>query len=207
MSQIRVALLSALMVISLAACTKSGSAGGGAALTKDDMDLGNPNAKVTVVEYASVGCPVCAKWQKEVFPDFKAKYIDSGKVHYVFREMLVGQGAEVQVAAAGFLLARCAGKDKYFAVTDAIFKDQQQAFEAPRDTLVDVAKSVGMTEDQFNKCTNDEKSIQALNDRVDHHNRDDKVNSTPTFVINGKQMEPGYHSLDEIDAAIKAAGA
>ncbi|MBS0360048.1 MAG: DsbA family protein [Proteobacteria bacterium] len=207
MSQIRLALVSALMVVSLAACSKGGAGGGGAALTKDDMDLGNPNAKVTVVEYASVGCPICAKWQKEVFPAFKTKYIDSNQVHYVFREMLVGGGAEVQVAASGFLLARCAGKDKYFNVTDAIFNDQQQAFEAPRDTLLDVAKSVGMTEDQFNKCITDEKAIQALNDRVDHHNKDDKVNSTPTFVINGKQMEPGYHSLDEIDAAIKAAGA
>lgn len=206
MSQIRVALVTALMVVGLAACSKGG-AGGGTALTKDDMDLGSPTAKVTVVEYASVGCPICAKWQKEVFPDFKAKYIDTNKVHYVFREMLVGGDAEVQVAASGFLLARCAGKDKYFAVTDAIFKDQQQAFEAPRDTLLDVAKSMGMTEDQFTKCVTDEKAIQALNDRVQRHNRDDKVNSTPTFVINGKQLEPGYHSLDEIDAAIKAAGA
>ena len=206
MSQIRVALVTALMVVGLAACSKGG-AGGGAALTKDDMDLGNPNAKVTVVEYASVGCPICAKWQKEVFPAFKAKYIDTNQVHYVFREMLVGGDAEVQVAASGFLVARCAGKDKYFTVTDAIFKDQQQAFEAPRETLLDVAKSVGMTEDQFNKCVNDETAIKALQDRVDHHNRDDKVNSTPTFVINGKQLEPGYHSLDEIDAAIKSAGA
>src|SRR3569623_192870 len=182
------------MVVRLAACSKSVAGAGGAALTKDDIDLGNPNAKVTVVEYASVGCPVCAKWQKEVFPAFKAKYVDSNKVHYVFREMLVGGGAEVQVAASGFLLARCAGKDKYFSVTDAIFNDQQQAFEAPRETLLDVAKSVGMTEDQFNKCITDEKAIQALNDRVDHHNRDDKVNSAPTFDINGKQMEPGYHT-------------
>ncbi|MBS0334569.1 MAG: DsbA family protein [Proteobacteria bacterium] len=206
MSQIRVALLSALMVVSLAACSKGGGAAG-PALTKDDMDLGNPNAKVTVVEYASVGCPICAKWQKEVFPAFKAKYIDTNQVHYVFREMLVGGDSEVQVAASGFLLARCAGKDKYFTVTDAIFKNQQQAFEAPRETLLDVAKSIGMTEDQFTKCVTDEKAIQALDDRVQHHSRDDKVNSTPTFVINGKQLEPGYHSLEEIDAAIKSAGA
>jgi protein-disulfide isomerase len=159
-----------------------------------------------VVEYASVGCPVCAKWQKEVYPAFKAKYIDPGKVHYVFREMLVGQGAEIQVAASGFLLARCAGKDKYFAVTDAIFKNQEQAFQAPRETLVDIAKSVGMTDDSFNKCINDETALKALNDRVERHNRVDHVNSTPTFVINGKAMEPGYHTLEEIDAAIKAAG-
>lgn len=206
MSQIRMALVSALAAVSLAACSNAGG-GGGAALTKDDMDLGDAASKVTVVEYASVGCPICAKWQKEVFPAFKAKYIDTKKVHYVFREMLVGGDAEVRVAASGFLVARCAGKDKYFAVNDAIFNNQQQAFEAPRETLLDVAKSVGMTEEQFNKCTTDEKAIQALNDRVEKHSRDDKVNSTPTFVINGKQLEPGFHSLDEIDAAIKAAGA
>jgi protein-disulfide isomerase len=199
----RVAVAMALVMFGVAACSKGG---GGTALTQDDMDQGNAQAKVTVVEYASVGCPICAKWQKEVYPAFKAKYIDTNKIHYVFREMLVGQGAEVAVAASGFLLARCAGKDKYFAVTDAIFNSQQQAFEAPRETLLNVAKSVGMTDDAFNKCIDDEKAMQALQDRVDHHNRDDHVNSTPTFVINGKSLEPGYHSLDEIDAAIKAAG-
>jgi protein-disulfide isomerase len=197
-----VALLLALTMFGAAACSQKA----GTALTQDDMSLGNPQAKVTVVEYASVGCPICAKWQKEVYPAFKAKYVDTAKVHYIFREMLVGGGAEVAVASAGFLVARCAGKEKYFAVNDAIFNNQQQAFEAPRQTLLDVAKSVGMTEDSFNKCINDEKAIQALNDRVDRHTRVDHINSTPTFVINGKSMEPGYHTLDEIDAAIKAAG-
>ena len=203
MLRTRVAVAMALVMFGAAACSKGG---GGTALTQDDMDQGNAQAKVTVVEYASVGCPVCAKWQKEVYPAFKAKYIDTNKIHYVFREMLVGAGPEIAVAASGFLVARCAGKDKYFAVNDAIFKNQEQAFQAPRETLVDIAKSVGMTEDGFNKCINDDKAIQALNDRVERHVRDDHVNSTPTFVINGKAMEPGYHSLAEIDAAIKAAG-
>ena len=120
--------------------------------------------------------------------------------------MLVGQGAEIALAEAGFLLARCAGKDKYFNVTDAIFKNQEQAFNSPRETLDDIAKSVGMTEDQFNKCINDEAAIKALDERVQRHTRDDHVNSTPTFVINGKAMDPGYHTLDEMDATIKAAG-
>jgi protein-disulfide isomerase len=203
MVRIRVALLMALTMFGASACSQST----GTAITQDDMDLGSAQSKITVVEYASVGCPVCAKWQKEVYPAFKAKYIDSNKVHYVFREMLVGGGPEITVAASGFLVARCAGKDKYFAVNDAIFKNQEQAFEAPRQTLLDVAKSVGMTEDSFNKCINDEKAIKALDDRVTRHTRDDHVNSTPTFVINGKALEPGYHTLDEIDAAIKAAGA
>ncbi len=200
-TRIATALMLALAVVG---CSPKG--GGQGAKLPDDMDLGNPNAKVTVVEYASVGCPVCGKWSREVWPAFKAKYVDTNKVHYVFKEMLVGGGAEVQVAASGFLVARCAGKDKYFNVTDAIFKNQEQAFNAPRETLDDIAKSVGMTEDQFNKCINDEAAIKALNDRVERHNRDDHVNSTPTFVINGKALEPGFHTLDELDAAIKAAG-
>jgi protein-disulfide isomerase len=204
MLRMRVALLMALTMFGAAACSKAGGASGA---LPDDMAMGNPQSKVTVVEYASVGCPVCAKWQKEVYPAFKAKYIDTNKVHYVFREMLVGGGPEITVAASGFLVARCAGKDKYFAVNDAIFKNQSQAFEAPRETLLDIAKSVGMTEDGFNKCINDADAIKALNDRVDRHNRVDHINSTPTFVINGKSLEPGYHSLDEIDAAIKSAGA
>jgi len=202
MLRMKVALMVALAVFGAAACSPKT---GGAALP-DDMDLGNAQSKVTVVEYASVGCPVCAKWYREVYPAFKSKYIDTGKIHYVFREMLVGGGAEVAVAASGFLVARCAGKDKYFAVNDAIFKSQEQAFAAPRETLVEIAKSVGMTDDAFNKCITDEKAIKALDDRVEHHTRDDHVNSTPTFVINGKAMEPGYHSMEEMDAAIKAAG-
>jgi len=192
-----------MMALAVVACSPKTGQGG---KLPDDMDLGNAQAKVTVVEYASVGCPVCGKWYREVWPAFKAKYVDTGKTHYVFKEMLVGGGAEVAVAEAGFLLARCAGKDKYFAVTDAIFKNQEQAFNAPRETLEDIAKSIGMTEDQFNKCVTDEGAIKALQDRVERHSRDEHVNSTPTFVINGKAMEPGYHTLEEMDAAIKEAG-
>jgi len=201
MTRIATALMLAL---TMAACSQGGGGQGGK--LPDDMDMGNAQAKVTVVEYASVGCPVCGKWYREVWPAFKAKYVDTGKVHYVFKEMLVGGGPEIQVAASGFLVARCAGKDKYFAVTDAIFKDQDQAFNDPRTTLENIAKSVGMTEDGFNKCVTDEAAIKALNDRVERHNRDDHVSSTPTFVINGKAMEPGYHTMEEMDAAIKAAG-
>ena len=166
-----------------------------------DESLGAADAPVVIVEYASMTCPHCAHFHETTFPELKKRYIDTGKVRFIFREFPLDP-----LAAAGSMLARCAGKDKYFAVTDAIFQQQQQAFEAPRETLLNVAKSVGMTDDSFNKCINDEKAIQALNDRVERHTREDKINSTPTFVINGKGMEPGFHTLDEMDAAIKAAG-
>ena len=196
-------LLMALAALSLAACNGAKTAGS----LPDDMSLGNPQAKVTVVEYASVGCPVCGRWDREVYPAFKAKYIDTGKINYVFREMLVGGGSEVAVASGGFLLARCAGKDKYFAVNDAVFAAQPGVFEAPRETLVTIAKSMGMTEAQFSKCVNDEPALLALNKRVESNAKLGGVDSTPTFVINGKKLEAGFQPLTVLDAAIAEAQA
>jgi protein-disulfide isomerase len=196
------AVVAALLSLGLASCSQNKSF----QALPDDMSLGNTDAKITVVEYASVGCPVCGKWQAEVYPAFKAKYIDSGKVNYVFREMLVGGDAEVTVASAGFLLARCAGKDKYFQINDAIFAAQPGVFYSPRDTLLDIAKSAGLNEAQFDKCVQDEAQVKALNDRVQNNAKAHDVGFTPTFEINGRKMEPGYHSLQELDAAIANAG-
>jgi len=202
MSRVKMVVLAALALLVASCGQKGGGAAGG---LPDDMSLGNPQAKVTVEEYASVGCPICGRWYREVYPAFKAKYIDTGKINFVSKEMLVGGGAEIAVAANGFVLARCAGKDKYWTVVDAIYKNQDQAFQAPRETLLDIARSIGMTEDQFNKCVSDEAAIKALNDRVDRHSRKDGVDSTPTFVVNGKKLEPGFHPLSDLDAAIAAA--
>ncbi|MDB5425592.1 MAG: putative disulfide isomerase [Phenylobacterium sp.] len=204
MRRFQVIAMTALLAFSLAACNGAKTAGGA---LPDDMSQGDPKAKVTVVEYASVGCPVCGRWQKEVYPAFKAKYIDTGKIHYVFREMLVGGGSEVAVASGGFLLARCAGKDKYFSVNDAVFASQPGVFDAPRETLLNVAKSVGMTEAQFNKCVGDEPALLALNKRVEDNAKQGGVDSTPTFVVNGKKLDPGFQPLEVLDAAIAEAQA
>jgi protein-disulfide isomerase len=176
-----------------------------AASGAEDMSLGNPNAKVTVIEYASVACPVCGHWYREVFPAFKAKYIDTGKVRFVTREMLVGDDTEVAIASTGFLMARCAGRDKYFKVTDAIYTQQAQVYQQPRQTLLGIAKSVGLSEAQFNACVSDQTALAALNARVETYATHYFIQSTPTFVINGKVMEAGYHTLPELDAVIAAA--
>ena len=201
MRRFQVIVMTVLAAFTLAAC--NAKTGGGA--TPDDMSLGNPKAKVTVIEYASVGCPVCARWQKEVYPAFKTKYIDTGKVNYVFREMLVGGGSEVAVASGGFLMARCIGKDKYFAINDAVFASQPGVFEAPRETLLNIAKSSGMTEAAFNKCVGDEQALLALNKRVEKNAKDGQVDSTPTFVVNGKKLDAGYQPIEVLDAAIAEA--
>jgi protein-disulfide isomerase len=193
-----------LTAATLAACAKKGS-GSAAAALPNDMSLGNPKAKVTVVEYASVACPVCGRWFKEVWPAFKAKYVDTGRINFIYREMLVGGAEEQEAAASGFLLARCAGKDKYFQMVDAIYNSQPDLFSDPRGVLLNIAKSAGMTEAQFDACVGDRNSLEALQARVEANMKIDNVNATPTFVINGKALEPGFHPLTDLDAAIAAA--
>ncbi|HYE41751.1 MAG TPA: DsbA family protein [Caulobacteraceae bacterium] len=184
--------------LALAAC---GGAKDGAASAEGDMSMGRADAPVTVVEYASVTCSHCAAWNEEVFPAFKAKYIDTGQVRYVFREFPT---APAQVAAAGFLVARCAGDDKYFQVVDAIMRGQRAIFEGDaRGVLLRTAQSAGMTEEQFNACVTDEKALQALNKRVEAGVKAG-VQSTPSFVVNGKMYE-GAQPLAALDAAIAEA--
>ena len=199
MLRIRVALLLALTVFGAAACSQKT----GGALTQDDMDLGNAQSKITVVEYASVGCPVCAKWQREVYPAFKAKYIDTNKIHYVFREFLT---PPAEVAAASFLIARCAGKDKYFSVLDTIFRGQEHMYQTGdiKGALAHAASLAGMSEGQMEACLTNEAAGDALSARVERYAKEDGINMTPTFVINGKKMETAA-TLANLDAAIAAA--
>jgi protein-disulfide isomerase len=172
----------------------------------DDMSLGNPAARVRVIEYASASCPHCAQWDAEVFPAFKAKYVDTGKVRYTLKEYLTDPEA---IAAAGFMLARCAGKDRYFPVLDAVFKGQQEMVESKdvRGVLARIAKDPGgLTQAQLDACMRDTAAEKALEARVDRHEHVDKIESTPTFIINGKRTE-GEMTLPELDAAIaQAAG-
>ena len=196
-------MIAVATLATLAACNKSGASVGAAG--PDDMSMGNPQAKVLVAEYASVACPHCAAFNNDIFPAFKAKYIDTGKVHYVFHEMLVGGQAEQALAAAGFLLARCAGKDKYFAVNDEIFHAQSAIFASQdlRGGLLRIAQSLGMTEPQFNACVGDQAALKALDARVEKASKDG-VNSTPTFIINGQQFV-GEQTLATLDKAIADA--
>jgi protein-disulfide isomerase len=183
----------------LAAC----GGGGGATVTADDMSLGDPNAKVTVVEYASLACGHCAEWNKTVFPEFKAKYIDTGKVRYVFREFIT---QPPQLAVAGTLMARCAGKDKYFTVIDAVFHGQEEIFRTGdiRGVLLPIAQSAGLSEEAFMACVSDEKAIKALNDKVQKYATEAKIEGTPTFFFNDDKYGNGL-TMAQIDEAYAKA--
>ena len=176
----------------------------GPALYDDDMVIGAAAAPVTVIEYASVGCPHCAAWARTVFPAFRKKYVDTGRVRFVFREMLTGQAT---LAAAGFLVARCAGKAHYFDVVDTIFRDQQIILEGgdAYGPLLQIAQAAGLTEAQFSACMKDPAGLAALTARTDRNGSENRIEGTPTFVVGERKLD-GEQSLADLDAAIAAAG-
>lgn len=188
-------------MVALAGC--SGNSGGAAA--EGDMSMGAAEgAKVTVVEYASVTCSHCAAWQEEVYPEFKAKYIDTNKIRYTFREFPT---PPVEIAAAGFLLARCAGPDKYFPVIHEIMASQREFFGGtpPRTVLMRIAGGAGLSEAQFNACVTDRDAVAALDKRV-KAGIDAGVSGTPTFFVNGEKVaDSSLAGLSQkIDAALAA---
>jgi protein-disulfide isomerase len=172
----------AVVALTLAACGGKGGAAEG------DMAMGAAEgAKVTVVEYASPTCPHCAMWQQKTWPAFKAKYVDTNKVRYVFRELPTDP---VPIAAAGILLARCAGPDKYFDVMHELLASQDEwrsGAITPRASLIKTAGSFGINEAKFQECTTDEKATADLSKRIQVA-INAGVNGTPTFVVNGKQV-------------------
>jgi len=153
-----------------------------------DMALGPKDAAVTITEYASMTCPHCAAFNKEVFPKLKSEYIDPGKIRYIFREFPL----DIK-AAAGSMLARCIAKDdapKYFAVIDLLFKQQNDwVVKNTTETLTRIGKQAGLTQAQVEDCLKD----QALLDKIaaDQKYASDvlKVDSTPTFFINGEKIK------------------
>jgi len=186
-------------VTALAAC--GGGAGGGAASAEGDMAIGAPEgAKVTVVEYASVTCGACAQWQQTVYEPLKAKYIDTNQIRFVFREMPTGP---VDVAAAGFIMARCAGEERYFDVVHEIMARQPELFSGqPRATLLSIANAAGLNEQQFTQCVTSPENIAAFEQRTQQA-VSAGIAGTPTFLVNGEVVSD--RSLEGLSAAIDAA--
>ena len=167
-----------------------------------DMGLGPANATVTITEYASMTCPHCANFNETVFPKIKSEYIDSGKIRYVFREFPL----DIK-AAAGSMLARCIAKDdapKYFAVIDLLFKQQSEwVVKNTTETLTRIGKQAGLTQQAVEDCLKDQTLLDKIAADQKFANEVLKVNSTPTFFING-EMVKGETSFEEFDKKIKA---
>ncbi len=189
-------------VLALTASAGRGWAAPPAVAGQGEHVLGSPSAKVTVVEYASVGCPHCAAWANEVFPAFKKAYIDTGKVRFVFHEMITGDG---DLAVAGFLIADCAPRDRYFQVVNAIFADQVGIERGGGVALLKLAQSAGgLTPAQFDACLTNAQALRDLQARTDKDAQDHGVEATPTFFVDGAKLDT-EGSLAQLGAAIARA--
>ncbi|MBZ9674134.1 DsbA family protein [Mesorhizobium sp. ES1-1] len=162
-----------------------------------DKQLGKDDAKVTIVEYASMTCPHCAHFAETTFPELKTKYIDTGKVRYILREFPFDPTAE-----AGFMLARCA-KDNYFPMVDVLFRQQENwvGVANTKDALLQIAKLAGFTQESFESCLTDQKLLDDVRSVQKRGANEFKVDSTPTFFINGKTYK-GAVSIAEMSAII-----
>ena len=155
-----------------------------------EMTMGPDTAKVTIIEYASASCPHCAEFYKGTFQDLKKDYIDTGKVRFIFREF-----PHNQAALAAFMLARCAPKDKYFALIDMFFVEQEKWLAAPLDGLFKIAQLAGFTQASFDECLKKEdvaKGILSVRDQAASFG----VEGIPTFFINGERYSGGLTTED-----------
>lgn len=164
-----------------------------------DVALGSPDAKVTIIEYASMTCSHCAAFHKETFPVLKERYIDTGKVRFILREFPLDP-----LATAGFMLARCEGDAKYYPITDLLFDHQRQwAFvDKPLDALSQMMRQAGFSQEKFESCLRDQKVYDGVNAVKNRAADKLKIDSTPTFFINGER-HPGNVSIDELEKIIK----
>lgn len=163
-----------------------------------DVVMGKDDAPVTIIEYASMTCSHCATFHNTVYPEMKKKYIDSGKVKYILREFPLDP-----LAAAGFMLARCAGKDKYHAMVEILFNKQKEwVTQNPIPPLLALAKQAGFTQESFESCLKDQKTLEAIESVRTHGAEKLGVNSTPTFFINGKLFR-GTMTMPELDKQLE----
>ena len=159
--------------------------------------LGKEDAPVTIVEYASMTCPHCAHFHETTLPELKTKYIDTGKVRMVFREFPFDPRAE-----AGFMLARCSD-DNYFPMIDVLFRQQNSwaGVENAKEALLQISKLAGFSQQKFEECLTNQKLLDDIRSVRTRGANEFKVDSTPTFFINGKQYK-GALSIAEMSAII-----
>jgi protein-disulfide isomerase len=161
----------------------------------EEMVLGEADAPVTVVEYASMTCSHCASFHNNIYPAFREKYIDTGKVRFIFREFPLDP-----LATGAFMLARCTGKENYFPFIEALFHNQESwtRTNEPVKALFALSRQVGFTEESFDTCLANQQLLNQINAVRDRAETEFDVQSTPTFFINGR-IARGVQSLEDFE--------
>jgi len=168
------------------------------AWAKGDMALGKADAPVTVIEYASMTCPHCARFHAETFKAFKEKYVDTGKVRMIFREFPFDG-----LALRASMLARCAGPERYFPMLEVLFQQQKQwtAAKDPLVALAQIGRLGGVSQEKFDACMKSEELSNAIVQNRLEGQQKHGVESTPTFVIEGEKLT-GALTLAQLDEAL-----
>jgi len=153
-----------------------------------DVALGAEDAPVTIVEYASLTCPHCAAFHKEIWPDLKAQFVDTGKVRFVMREVYFDK-----YGLWAAMVARCGGESTYFPFVDVLMKTQRDWTKGEQQDIVAnlrrVGKQGGLTDADLDLCLNDQDFARGLIDAYQTHAKEDGVRSTPTFFIQGEMFD------------------
>ena len=180
----------------------AGAASGLLAAQDGDIGMGDPNAPIKFVEYASAGCSHCAAFHIQVMPEIKTNWIDTGKVYYVLRDYPLDP-----IAAGASLIARCVPDDKFYAFMDILFRNQPlwhgPGVADPKEALIELSRRAGLSREQVESCLKDQATLQSINKSRDDALSQLQVNSTPTMFINGEKIA-GAAAYSEFDAKFKA---
>ena len=168
--------------------------------TYAEMSIGNDQATVTVVEYASFTCPHCGSFHEEVFGRLQEEYIDTGKINFELREVYF----DLPGLWAG-ILARCGGSEKYFGIVDLLFERQPQW--SRRESALEIVEELtriglvaGIEKNDIDACFQDGESAEILYNAYKQFAEDDGIKSTPSFVIDGELY--GYMQFDEFSGIL-----
>ena len=158
-----------------------------------EMVLGNQKAKITVIEYASLGCPHCAQFHSGTYQDVKKNYIDTGKIKFIFRDFPLGTPA-----LAASMISRCSGSAKYFGMIDIFFQGQKQWSQAenPMTALKKIARFGGMSATDVDDCLQNQELLDYIQNTARDGGEKHKINSTPSFVIDGETHSGGLPYAD-----------
>lgn len=196
------------------------------AKTDGGFQIGNPEAKLHLVEYGAISCPVCAQFSVQSTPELMAM-VDSGQIRFEFRPFLVHGIQDVP----GFLLSQCNGSESFFGISEALFASQETwlsklstvtpeeqkavqgmkpaeavAFLAQKFEMVDLVKQLGVSEDNAKKCLADQAAFDALSKSTEKTMAEGKVSGTPTFFINDAKVD-GITAWPQLKGKLQEAGA
>jgi protein-disulfide isomerase len=166
-------------------------------LYEDDHVLGDPDAPITIIEFASLTCPHCAAFHNDILPEIKTNYIDEGLAKLVYRNFPLDQ-----LALYAAMMVECAPADKYFNLLGVLFRTQEQwgTSAEPVAALEQIGRTAGLSAEAITACTNDEAAVERLLTRAQEGQNKYEIQSTPSFIINGQTVKGAlpYEEFDEI---------